>query len=409
MKSNSSLYLLISGLAVFLLFTLPAGGQSFQRTIYHGPPAPDVVAADLNQDGKPDLLTPQTDEGGLGLIFLNRGDGTFPDGGSETISNIGFPATRVVAADFNGDGITDLVMESCSSGGLTIFLLVGDGTGAFQAIGGADRHFPPFASSCTDAMAAITIANDTLPSIVVSSLDTSLTIFRNDGTGRFSQQQDVFGAPGMILSGSSVGDFNGDHLQDIAAVSTDPDGATRHIVVFYQNPDGTFQPGVNVFSTDATLQMTQVVDLHGNGGNDLLVPFLREPNQRAGVVALTNLGNGRFRPTMLFAGPLYTSAGQKATVIQSQDGGIRGILAPFSPAPSTGDPVIAFFPAENETWGKPVYFDIPNGTGAQAVVSADFNGDGRPDFAAVDNNSELLVFLNAATDQNCAQCVEPHR
>jgi hypothetical protein len=386
-----------------------AAGQSFQRTIYKGNPAPDVVAADVNQDGKPDLLTPQTDEEGLGLIFLNRGDGTFPDGGSETISNIGAPATRVVVADFNGDGITDLVMESCTSGGLTIFLMAGDGTGAFQETGGADRHSPPFASSCTNAMSAITIANDRLPSIVVSSLDTSLTIFRNDGTGQFSQQQDVFGAPGAILTGSSVGDFNGDHLQDIAAVSTDPDGHTRHIVVFYQNPDGTFQPAVTVFSTHATLQLTQAVDFNGTGSNDLLVPFLRESDNRAGVVALANLGNGRFRSTMLLADRFYTSAGQKATVIQSQDGSIHGILAPFSPAPSTGDPVIAFFPAQGETWGSPVYFDIPNGTGAQAVVSADFNGDGRPDFAAVDNNSELLVFLNATTNQNCSQCVEPHR
>jgi hypothetical protein len=103
MKSNSLLHLLTSTLVLFLVSPFCAS-QSFQRTIYHGPPAPDVVAADVNQDGKPDLLTPETDEEGEGLIFLNHGDGTFPDGGSKTISNIGLPAARVVAADFNGDG-----------------------------------------------------------------------------------------------------------------------------------------------------------------------------------------------------------------------------------------------------------------------------------------------------------------
>jgi hypothetical protein len=98
---------------------------------------------------------------GEGLIFLNHGDGAFPVEGSQTISNIGLPATRVVVGDFNGDGITDYVMETCSSGGLSIFLMAGDGTGAFNQDGAADRNFPPFASSCTNAIAAITIANDT--------------------------------------------------------------------------------------------------------------------------------------------------------------------------------------------------------------------------------------------------------
>ncbi len=266
MKSNSLLNFLFSTLVLFL-FSSFAAGQSFQRTIHHGPPAPDVVAADVNQDGKIDLLTPQTDEEGEGLIFLNHGDGTFPVEGSQPISNIGLPATRVVVADFNGDGITDYVMESCSSGGLSIILFAGDGTGAFNQANGADRHFPPFASSCTNAMSAITIANDKLPSILVSSLDTFMTIFRNDGTGRFMQQQDVFGAQGAIFTGSSVGDFNGDHRQDIAAISTNPNGGPEQVVIFSQNRDGSFQPPRTVFSLNATLQFTQAVDFNGFNGN----------------------------------------------------------------------------------------------------------------------------------------------
>lgn len=401
MKFKSLLNLFTSTFILFLGSSF-AAGQSFQRSIYQGPPAPDVVAADVNHDGKPDLLTPETDEEGLGLIFLNRGDGTFPVAGSGTISNTGFPATRVVVADFNGDGITDLVMQTCSSGGLSIILLAGDGTGAFHQSGGADRHFPPFATSCTNAIAAITIANDALPSIMTSSLDTSITIFRNDGTGRFTQQQDIFGPPGTILAGASVGDFNGDHRQDIAAVSINPKGGPQQVVIFLQNPDGSFQPPVTIFSLDATLQFTQTLDFNGNLSDDLLVPFFGGQDKRAGVVALTNVGPGKFRSNMLLADPFYTSAGEKAAAIHSaQKNGIRGILAPFSPEPSTGDSVFAFFPEQDNTWGRPIYFDVPNGKGAQAVVTADFNGDGRPDFAGVDNNNELLVFLNTSTQDTC--------
>lgn len=53
------------------------------------------------------------------------------------------------------------------------------------------------------------------------------------------------------------------------------------------------------------------------------------------------------------------------------------------------------------TWGKPVYFDNP-GEGSQAVANGDFNGDKRPDFAAVDNSGKLLVFLNTTTVATCA-------
>jgi FG-GAP-like repeat len=417
MKSSSLLHLLAPSLVLSLISSI-AVGQSFQRTIHHGPPAPDVVAADVNQDRKIDLLTPQTDEEGEGLIFLNHGDGTFPVEGSQPISNIGFPATRVVVADFNGDGITDYVMESCSSGGLSIILFAGDGTGAFNQANGADRHFPPLASSCTNAMSAIIIANDKLPSILVSSLDTFMTIFRNDGTGRFRQQQDVFGAHGAIFTGSSVGDFNGDHRQDIAAISTNPSGGPEQVVIFSQNPDGSFQPPRTVFSLNATLQFTQTVDFNGNQTDDLVVPFFGGLDKRAGVIALTNVGPGKFRSKILLADPFYTLAGQKATAIHSQarhdesrgrdddsqgkHDEIRGILAPFSPEPSTGDSVFAFFPAQGDSWGKPIYFDVPNGTGAQAVAVADFNRDGRPDFAGVDDNNELLVFLNTTTKDTCA-------
>jgi hypothetical protein len=216
MKFNSLLCWLTSSLSVFLLSSsVPA--QSFDRTIYNGSGvSQDVVVADLNQDGKPDLLTTQHND--TGAIFLNLGNGTFPNGGVGLNAN-GFPATRAVVADFNGDGITDVAVESCSSGGLTLIILSGDANHNFQATDFADRNFPPFASSCNDPLASLTLANQNLPSLVVSSLDTSITIFLNDGTGHFPQQMSVFGTSGAILSVASVGDFNGDHLQDIAAIS----------------------------------------------------------------------------------------------------------------------------------------------------------------------------------------------
>lgn len=399
MKSNSLLNLFTSTLVLFLVPSF-AAGQSFQRTIYNSGGNQDIVVTDLNQGGKPDLLTVQPladpEEGGA-VLFLNGGDGTF----TFTVPQFAIAPTRIVVADFNGGGIPVLATQSCTSGGATLVTYTRDPvSGALTPFAFADADFPnpPFVTSCIDAMAAITISHDSLPSVVLATDDTRLTIFRNDGTGHFPQQQSVSGAPGMRLAGISVGDFNGDHLQDIAAVSVDPNGGPQQVVIFLQNPDGSFQSPVTVFSLNATLQFTQAVDFNGNESDDLVVPFFGGPDKRAGVVALTNVGRGKFRSKILLADPFYISAGQKAAAIHStQKNGIRGILAPFSPAPSTGDSVFAFFPEQGNTWGRPIYFDVPNGKGAQAVVTADFNGDGRPDFAGVDSNNELLVFLNTST------------
>jgi hypothetical protein len=325
----------------------------------------------------------------------------------------GDDVNRVVAADFNGDGIVDVGTQGCGSGGPAISVRFGNGDGTFHEGRDYDLPFPdpPFPSSCTDELGFITLAHTTLPSLIISTNDQQISILVNNGQGSFTEpqsitpkMQSVFGAPGTRLTGASTGDYNGDGLQDIAAVSTDPAGTAKHVVIFYQKPDGTFRPPVTIFSSDAGLQFTHTVDLNGDSKGDLLVSFFGGPTKRAGVVAFTNLGGGSFRSAVLTADPLYTIAGLKPASIHpvGKLPGLRGIILPLSPDPLVGgDSVFALFPAQGTTWGKPIYFDDPGGTGPQSVANGDFNGDGRPDFAAVDNN-HLLVFLNTTTANTCA-------
>lgn len=398
-----SLSHLLSAALVTLFLSSSGSGQSFQRTIYSSPSLPsDVFAADVNHDGKLDLLTTQSNSNKF-TVFLNKGDGTFPDGGSLTFLVGGTDTTRVVAADFNGDGNVDVATQACGSGGPGVSVLFGNGDGTFTR--NRDYNNIQFVEvpNCEDALGLITLAGDSLPSLLLSTRNSQITILRNDGHGTFSQQQTILVAPFTILSGASAGDYNGDHLQDIAAISTDPSGRPQHVVIFYQNPDGSFRPPVTVFTRDSELQAANTVDFNGDGRGDLLVPFLAGPDLRAGVIALTNLGGGRFRSTVLAADPFYTFAGRKAAAIhpRGNQAGLRGIVVPLGPNFGTGHSVFAFFPALGATWGKPVYFDDPPSGNSQAVVNGDFKSDGRPDFAAVDNSGKLLVFLNTTTAATC--------
>ena len=91
-----------------------------------------VIATDLNQDGKTDLaftgyvFDPPVPSNGFVSVLLGNGDGTF---GSPTGFETGYLPQALAAADFNADGRPDLAVANAS--GNTVSLLLGNGGGTF--------------------------------------------------------------------------------------------------------------------------------------------------------------------------------------------------------------------------------------------------------------------------------------
>src|ERR1700704_30732 len=88
-----------------------------------------IVAADLNGDGKADLI--YTDYGATATastthVLLSKSDGTFSPG--QTIATAG---AATAAADFDHDGHVDLVWVSGRVGEGKVFLARGNGDGTF--------------------------------------------------------------------------------------------------------------------------------------------------------------------------------------------------------------------------------------------------------------------------------------
>ncbi|MGC2767583.1 MAG: VCBS repeat-containing protein, partial [Candidatus Acidiferrum sp.] len=85
---------------------------------------PIVAIADFNGDGIPDVLS--APHGGI-AISLGNGDGTFA---APLVPNLdaGYGINAFGVGDFNGDGITDLVVVDEDTGKLTVLLGNGDGT-----------------------------------------------------------------------------------------------------------------------------------------------------------------------------------------------------------------------------------------------------------------------------------------
>src|SRR3989442_1524366 len=102
-----------------------------------------VVVADVNGDGKPDLIL----AGGAIGVLLGNGNGTFQ--AEVSYSGGGTAADSVAVSDVNGDGKLDLIVSNqftgtgTSNGGVGI--LLGNGDGTFQPAltyysGGQNAH-----------------------------------------------------------------------------------------------------------------------------------------------------------------------------------------------------------------------------------------------------------------------------
>ena len=134
------------GLSVFL----GNGDGTFQPPVFFDSGAltnsTSVAIADVNGDGHPDLIVgafcltwPTCNNGGIVSVLLNNGDGTFQT--AVTYGSGGDYVYAVAVADVNGDGKPDLVAlnqcaignSNCGSAIGRVGVLPGNGDGTFQA------------------------------------------------------------------------------------------------------------------------------------------------------------------------------------------------------------------------------------------------------------------------------------
>ena len=216
-----------------------------------------VVSADLNGDGKADIVTANYISGDVSVL-LGNGDGTLQD--AVNISTTTFPAETsgpmsVAIDDVNNDGHKDLVVANYE--GFTISVLIGDGSGGFGAPINYFISFGPYDVAIAD------FNKDGNKDLVVLSGDQSAVyILIGDGSGGF-------GSPASIPVGSHpkslvVADLNSDSNPDIAVASFDD----KKVYVIYGNGDGTFQSAVP-YPVGAGPHDIVVRDLNGDGKPDI--------------------------------------------------------------------------------------------------------------------------------------------
>lgn len=234
--------------------------ESTQRLVVGDFPR-SLAAADLNNDGHPDLVVGNFGSGSKGSlsIFLNDGQGGLR---SRPVLSLDANPKAIAIGDFNNDGILDLVVAFIST--RRIAILLGDGKGDFAY---PDEYQ---VGNAPQAIAVGDFNEDGFLDVASANLSQSqsISILLNDkrgGFGSFTSAKHIAiaDAPFDIISG----DFNRDGHIDLA---TSHPAATDSVMVWLGDGQGNFQL-FGRFEAGSDPSALAAGDFNGDGFLDLAV------------------------------------------------------------------------------------------------------------------------------------------
>ena len=335
-----------------------------------------VAIADFNNDGLLDIVVPNSGMNNIG-VFLRHANGTFTD---QITYSTGSDSTPYAVAvnDFNHDQQLDIAVANFDSHTIGIFLGLGNGT------------FKPQTTFSTGSSRPRSIAvgdfnNDTRQDIAVVNYGTyTLGVFLQDTNGSFANQTTFSTGYDSDPYSLVVGDLNNDDKLDIVVANY----GTNNVGVFLGHGDGTFAIQI-IFSTGIHSHPYSIAI--GNLNNDTYLDIVVANYGTNNVGVLLGYGNGTFAiPTMYSTGN-HSLPRSVAIADLDNDNKLDIAVANYGTDSVTvllGDGN-GNFSDQNQT-----FFNSSN-LNPYSIAIGDFNNDNRSDIAVVNYDfNHVDIILN---------------
>jgi len=343
-----------------------------------------IAVADLNHDGKLDIVVANADDGSV-TVLLSDGKGHFQATSGSPIPAGPLP-NDIAVADMNRDGHPDLMIANHQSPYLTI--LLGDGKGGFRPAPSSpiDVHSDPHPHGV--AVGAFS-GKGRLDVVTDSWGNNQIELLGGDGNGGLLTPGRFFHVGHRPYERLRSADFNKDGLPDVVTTNLDDDTVT---ILLGDGKGGFHEAQGSPVPAGAKPWQIAIDDFNKDGNADLaIIPYERDVASARQLTVTVLLGDGKGGFTPMRTSPLSLEGCHGPDSIATGDingDGYRDIVVACAESKN----LAIFLGHANNEFTR---LTRPSAGGWGSVAIADLNADGRDDLITANNNDgNITVYLS---------------